>query len=81
MAKKRTKWTKGIYERKGAYNVKVIGTNIGKGWGKNTTVVQFTNNPQYGKSYFGMEGKSLENFMKGYKKRPSKRKTTKKKRK
>ena len=81
MNKKRTKWTKGIYETKNGYNVKIIGKNIGKGWGKDTTVIQFTNNPNFGKSYFGLKGKYLENFMKGYKKRPTKRKTTNKRRK
>ena len=73
------KYSKGIYTKKGYANLKVIGTNIGKGWGKNTTVVQFTNNKNYGKSYFGMNGKSLENFMKGYSKKT--KKTTKGKRK
>jgi hypothetical protein len=81
MTNKKTKYSKGIYERKGSFNVKVVGKNIGKGWGKDTTVLQFTNNKGFGKSYFGLKGKYLENFMKGYKKRANKRKTTKKKKK
>ena len=78
--KKTKNYSKGIYQRKNGYNVKVIGKGV-SGFNKDTTVMQFTNNKSYGKSYFGMEGKYLKNFMEGYKKRPNKKKPTKTKRK
>ena len=56
----------GIYDKAGWYSVKVVGKV--KGWGK-STVMYFTNNPNYGKSYFGMEGRHRDNFLKGYKRR------------
>ena len=80
-AKKKDKsYSKGIYQKKGFYNVKVIGKGA-SGFDKDETVVQFTNNPNFGKGYFAMKGKYLDNFMKGYKKKPSTRKTTNKKKK
>ena len=57
---------KGIYDKKGSYSVKVLG-NV-KGWG-DSIVMQFTNNPNYGKSYFGQDAKFAKKFLQGYKKR------------
>lgn len=61
------KISKGIYDKKNGYSVKII--SIQKKSRKNYAVMQFTNNPNYGKSHFAMEGKSLSSFLKGYKKR------------
>ena len=57
---------KGIYESKTGMRLKVSGKKPGKGWGKNTVVMNFTNNPSYGKSEFGLEGKFLTKFMRGF---------------
>ncbi len=62
-----TKIEKGIYDSPTMYSVKVISVVTRNG--KKYAEMYFTNNPNYGKSRFGMEGKYLSNFMRSYKKR------------
>jgi len=57
----------GIYDHPEKYTVKVVRTL--RRSGKVYADMYFTNNPNYGKSEFGMEGKYLQNFLKGYTKR------------
>ena len=56
---------KGIYENKYGMRIKVSGKKPSKGWGQ-ATVMNYTNNPAYGRSEFGMEGKYLKKFLKGF---------------
>lgn len=58
----------GIYDHPQKYTVKVVRTKI-RPSGKLYADMHFTNNPNYGKSEFGMEGKHLQDFLKGYTKR------------
>jgi len=62
------KYKAGIYQNKAnGLRIKVVEkSKQGKGWGKNTRVMYFTNNPGYGRGRFGMEGKSLDNFMSNF---------------
>ncbi len=62
-----TKIEKGIYDSPRKYSVKVVKVITRNG--KKYAELYFTNNPRYGKSHFGLEGKYLSNFMKSYKKR------------
>ena len=62
-----TKIEKGIYDSPSMYSIKIISVITKKG--KKYAEMYFTNNPNYGKSHFGLEGKHLTRFMKSYKKR------------
>lgn len=62
-----TKIEKGIYDSPSMYSIKII--SVTKKNGKKYAEMYFTNNPNYGKSHFGLEGKGLTRFMKSYKKR------------
>lgn len=63
------KISKGIYDNvgEGGYSVKVV--KVTKKNGVQYADMYFTNHYEYGKSHFGMEGKYLQNFLKGSKKR------------
>ena len=63
-----TKIEKGIYDSPTMYSIKIISVTTKKN-GKKYAEMYFTNNPNYGKSHFGLEGKGLTRFMKSYKKR------------
>jgi len=58
--------TKGIYDSKTSYSVKV--TLVTKRFGKNYAELHFTNNPNH-RGTVGLEGKHLSSFMKNYYKR------------
>ena len=61
------KLTTGIYDHNYNYSIKL--EKVEKLNGKMYANVYFTNNPDYGKSRFGLEGDGLQLFMEGYKKR------------
>ena len=67
LVKTSTKLTEGIYDHIRKFSVKVIKV----AWGREGTFAEmyFTDNHEYGKSRFGMEGKGLALFMEGYEKR------------
>jgi len=61
------KYNSGIYQNTNGVRIKVLDIMKTQGWGEGITVMYFTNLPEYGKSYFGMEGESLKNFMAEFK--------------
>lgn len=61
------KISKGIYDSPTRHTIKIVKTKKGKDG--IYAEMYFTNNPNYGRSHFGMEGKALQSFMKTYKKR------------
>lgn len=60
----------GLYDHSDFYTVKVVRTSKTDN-GKLYALMYFTNNPNsnYGKYHFGMEGKHLRLFLKGYTRR------------
>lgn len=53
----------GIYQHPNGVRLKVIDCAKCEGWGEGVTVMYYTNLPDYGRSWFGMDGLSLKNFM------------------
>lgn len=54
----------GIYKHPDRYTVQVINSKVRNG--KNYANMRFVDNPDYGKSTFGMEGIHLQNFLDGF---------------
>jgi hypothetical protein len=62
----------GIYEHPFRYTVKIV--NVKKVKAGQEAEMYFTNNPEYGKSRFWIEGEHLTEFLDGYSIRQVKRK-------